>query len=128
MKKRVCTMLALLVSQVALGATIEGVSPSQAAQMQQSNEAVILDVREMDEWNAGHIAGAIHIPLGEMQGRMSEIARYKNSSVITQCRSGTRSEKAAQALKQAGFSSVYNLEGGINAWQKADLAIEQKAK
>ena len=99
-------MFALLMSQVALGATIERVSPSQAAQMQQSNEAVILDVRETDEWNAGHIAGAIHIPLGEMQGRMSEIARYKNSSVITQCRSGTRSEKAAQApcLAAGGLS------------------------
>ncbi len=124
MKKIVLAVLALLSGQSAMSATIENVSPSEAAQMQSAEKAIIVDVRETDEWNAGHIAGAIHIPLSEVKNRVAELAQYKDSPVITQCRSGVRSAKAAEVLKNAGFSAVYNLEGGINAWQKAALAVQ----
>ncbi|MEY2666702.1 MAG: hypothetical protein RLZZ384_873 [Pseudomonadota bacterium] len=125
MKKILFTIMALFSGQNVMSAAIESVSPIEAAAMQNERHAVIVDVRETDEWNAGHIAGAIHIPLSDVKNRVTELEKYKDSPVITQCRSGARSAKAAEVLKNAGFSAVYNLDGGINAWQKAALDIQQ---
>ena len=125
MKKILLLLGSLLGSSALLAESVPAVSPQQAAEMQLQQQAIIIDVRENDEWNAGHIAGAIHIPLGEIQSRITELTKYQNSSIITQCRSGARSAKAANMLKVAGFTNVRNLDGGLNAWQKADLKIQQ---
>lgn len=125
MKKILVAIIALLGGQNVMSASIESVSPNEASKMQHERNAIIIDVRETDEWNAGHIAGAIHIPLSDVKNRVTELEKYKDSPVITQCRSGVRSAKAAEVLKNAGFSAVYNLDGGINAWQKAALDIQQ---
>lgn len=95
---------------------LASVTPKQAATMFAEKQAIILDVRERDEWQAEHIAGAIHIPLAQVETRLSELAQYKDSTVIVQCRSGKRSAKAASTLRSAGFTQVYNLTGGIVAW------------
>jgi rhodanese-related sulfurtransferase len=124
--KRILLLLSSLLGSTALFAeALPSVSPQQAVQMQAQQKAVILDVRENDEWNAGHIAGAIHIPLGEISNRIGELTKYQNHPVITQCRSGARSAKAADILTKAGFNNVHNMDGGLNAWQKADLHIQQ---
>lgn len=100
---------------------ITNISPQQSAAMLAEQKAIIVDVREDDEWNEQHIAGAIHIPLGQVESRLSELAQYKNSTVIVQCRSGKRSAKAAGILIDAGFSQILNLDGGILAWGGAGL-------
>ncbi len=124
--KKILLLLASLLGNSALFAeSVPAVSPQQAAQMQSEKNAVIVDVRENDEWNAGHIAGAIHIPLGDISSRITELTKYQNQPVITQCRSGARSAKAADMLIKAGFNNVHNMEGGITAWQKADLKTIQ---
>lgn len=99
----------------------EAVTPKQAAGMQSENKAIIVDVREDDEWEEHHIPGAIHIPLAQLNNRLTELEPYKNSPVITQCKGGKRSAQAQLALKSAGFSKVYNMEGGIMAWDKEGL-------
>lgn len=104
--------------------SFENISPKQAAAQFSEKKAVILDVREDQEWQENHIPGAIHIPLGQLQARLSELESYKNSPVITQCRSGGRSAQAADQLKTAGFANVYNMSGGLNAWEKAGLTIQ----
>jgi rhodanese-related sulfurtransferase len=126
MMKAILLLLSSLFASSALFAeSAPIVSPQQAAEMQSQQNAVIIDVRENDEWNAGHIAGAIHIPLGEMPNRLPELAKYQNQSIVVQCRSGARSAKAADILLKAGFPHVHNMDGGLNAWQKADLKIQQ---
>lgn len=100
------------------------ISPAQAATQLSEKKAVIIDVREDQEWQESHIPGAIHIPLGQLQSRLSELEPYKNSPVITQCRSGGRSVKAADQLKTAGFSNVHSMDGGIKAWGKAGLTTQ----
>ncbi len=92
--------------------------------MYTGNKAVIVDVREDDEWTEHHIQGAIHIPLAQLDARLAELAPYKNSPIITQCRSGKRSAQAQTVLKSAGFSKVYSLDGGIQAWDEQGLATE----
>ncbi len=125
MKKILLLLSSLLGSTALFAESVPAVSVQQAAQMQAQQKAIILDVRENDEWNAGHIAGAIHIPLGEISTRVGELVKYQNQPVITQCRSGARSAKAADILAKSGFTNVHNMDGGLNAWQKADLHIQQ---
>ncbi len=103
---------------------IESISPKEASAMYAEKKAVIVDVREDSEWNEQHIPGAIHIPLAQLNERLSELKQYKDSPVITQCKSGGRSAKALDELKSAGFSKVYNMDGGIMAWDKAGLKTE----
>ncbi|MGV8898403.1 MAG: rhodanese-like domain-containing protein [Burkholderiaceae bacterium] len=89
----------------------------------QSRGALLLDVREVSEYAAGHAPGSTLIPLGLLQQRLAEIAGHKNQPVAVICRSGSRSAKAVKILEQAGFSAVANVEGGMNAWQKAGLPV-----
>ena len=83
--------------------------------------AVALDVREHDEWAAGRIAGALHIPMGELGLRQEEIPGDR--LLIAVCRSGSRSEAVTGALLRAGYEAE-NLAGGMEAWQAAGLPIE----
>jgi rhodanese-related sulfurtransferase len=75
--------------------------------------ALLLDVREPNEWDAGHVEGARWIPLGDLAARYEELPRDREIVVI--CRSGGRSAKATDALVQLGFSAM-NLAGGTQAW------------
>jgi adenylyltransferase/sulfurtransferase len=75
----------------------------------------VLDVREPHEYPIANL-GAPLIPVGTIESRIAEIAAHKNDEVIVHCRSGARSQKAALALKAAGFTNVHNLTGGILAW------------
>ncbi len=94
------------------------VSPAQASQMQASG-ALILDVREQDEWDAGHVEGATLIPLGELANRLSELPQ--DTQIIVMCKSGNRSAKGRDLLLANGFTQVTSLAGGITAWIEAGL-------
>lgn len=83
----------------------------------------IVDVRELDEWRDGHIPGAIHIPLGELAGRRSELD--PDRPIVTVCRSGKRSLNAAQQLTQAGFPAVASMAGGMLAWRHDNQPVER---
>ena len=79
-------------------------------------DALVLDVREADEWEAGHVPGALHIPLRELGARYLEIERA--SAVYVICRSGQRSDRAARALAGAGWYA-HNVADGMIGWQAA---------
>src|SRR5256885_3140714 len=76
----------------------------------------LLDVREPDEWAAGHIAGSQHIPLGELRERLAEVP--KDTVILAVCRHVNRSEAAARGLRTLGYAAE-NLEGGVTAWKQA---------
>lgn len=80
--------------------------------------ALLLDVREKNEWDAGHIDGAMHIPMNEIPERIDDIAL--DTPVIAVCRSGARSGKVTEWLRQKGYD-VENLEGGMQAWAAEGL-------
>jgi hydroxyacylglutathione hydrolase/adenylyltransferase/sulfurtransferase len=89
------------------------VTPEQAAEAMAEGSAQVVDVREQYEWDAGHIEGVRHIPLGSLQGAAGSIERGR--PVIFSCRTGARSTMAAQAFRGAGYRA-FNLEGGIEQW------------
>ena len=129
-KKRVTPLiLAMLVLLTACSPSdtpsINKVTASEASQMVENNNAIIIDVRNQSEWDAGHIPGAIHIPLSEVKDRIPELIVYKDRPLVMQCYSGKRSAKAAGILQQAGFDNVSNMTGGISAWSAAKLPLEK---
>jgi rhodanese-related sulfurtransferase len=94
------------------------VSVQEAADAAASDSVLLLDVREDDEWQAGHAAVAAHMPLS----RLDVSAVPTDRPVIAVCRSGNRSGKAAAALAQAGVD-VVNMAGGMTAWAAAGLSV-----
>ena len=101
-------------------------SPVEAVRVINQDDALVLDVREDNEVASGRIGGAKHIPLGSLKKRMGDIEKYKDKPVVVYCRSGNRSASAAQQLTAAGVEDVVNLQGGIQAWQSANMPIKKK--
>jgi rhodanese-related sulfurtransferase len=105
---------------------IPQVGINEAVQLINRRDAHVLDVREAGEFGAGHIGGARNIPLGTLKSRLGEIDKWKDQPVLVHCATGSRSHGAATALKAAGFKDVFNLRGGLGAWQQAGMPVEKK--
>ncbi|WP_067451545.1 rhodanese-like domain-containing protein [Actinomadura macra] len=84
-------------------------------------EGYLLDVREQEEWDAGHVPGAVHIPMGQLGDRASEVPRDQEVFVI--CRSGARSAQVTVALNQAGWLTR-NVDGGMKRWAEVGRPME----
>lgn len=93
------------------------------AAVKDTEDVLVLDVREQWEYDEGHIPGVTLIPMNEVSGRLSEIPTDK--PVIVTCRSGNRSGQVTEFLRQQGFDNVHNMEGGILAWEAAGLPVEK---
>jgi rhodanese-related sulfurtransferase len=87
--------------------------------------AVLLDVRETQEFEGGRLPNAVHIPLSQLDSRGSELARSSGRPVVAYCMSGNRSRMASKALARVGFKDIYNLRGGYRAWKDAGLPVEK---
>lgn len=101
-------------------------SPAQATQLINREDAQVLDVREQAEWAKGHIHGARHLPSGEIAQRVGELEKFRTKPLIVVCASGQRSASASGALRKAGFEKVFALDGGIGAWEQAGLPLTKK--
>jgi rhodanese-related sulfurtransferase len=105
---------------------IAQLSVNEAVLLINRRDAHVLDVREPGEFSAGHIGGARNIPLGTLKSRLGEIDKWKEQPVLLHCATGNRSQGAAATLKAAGFKDVFNLRGGLGAWQQAGMPVEKK--
>lgn len=112
-------------------AAVPRVAPSQAHEMAARGEAVILDVRELNEVQAsGKAQGAIHIPRGSLEWRADEAAPShdknlsRDKTVIVYCAAGSRAALAGKTLKDMGYKTVLNL-GGFKDWAEAGLPVER---
>lgn len=98
---------------------------AEALQLINHKNALVLDIREENEFNAGHILNSRLIPLGKLSERIGELERYRERPIVVVCRSGQRTTAACALLGKQGFGQVYNLAGGVLAWQKAGLPLEK---
>jgi rhodanese-related sulfurtransferase len=103
--------------------SVTEVTPEEARAKQKAG-AVVVDVREPSEWNAGTIPGAVLIPLGRLAAQAQELDASRE--IITVCRSGSRSKSAAQILQRAGFAHVESMAGGMMSWQQRQFPIKRK--
>lgn len=101
-------------------------STMEVVQLMNRKPTLLLDVREDREFEEGHIKDARQIPLGQINNRAGEIEKYKNKNVVAYCRTGHRSASACARLRKLGFESVYNLRGGITAWQRDNLPLSRR--
>ena len=101
-------------------AKIRQISVEEARQMLESPGVVVLDVRESEEWRQGHLPQAIGIPRGFLELRVEEKIPDRNTPIIVQCASGTRSLLAARTLREMDYENLYNLKGGFTAWKARD--------
>jgi len=100
-------------------------SVAEAVQLINRQDAQVVDVRESGEFNGGHIVDARHIPVGQIGERTKELEKFKDKPIVLVCASGNRSASAAGALKKAGFTQVWSLAGGMNAWQQAGMPVKK---
>ena len=104
---------------------IKNANAAQTVQLLNRENGVVVDVCEPKEFSAGHVPNAINFPLSSMKDRLRDLDKYKNKPVIVSCRSGNRSMKGAVLLRKHGFPTVYNLSGGLQAWERDNLPVEK---
>ncbi|MBI1759191.1 MAG: rhodanese-like domain-containing protein [Actinobacteria bacterium] len=83
-------------------------------------DALLLDVREPDEWSAGRVKDSLHVPMGQVPARLADIPADRRIVVV--CRSGGRSARVTEFLRQHGYDAV-NLNGGLQAWDRAGRSL-----
>jgi rhodanese-related sulfurtransferase len=86
-----------------------------------ADQPLVVDVREPDEWAAGHIAQAQHIPLGQLAAHISEMPHDRD--IVLVCHAGMRSERATVLLRRAGYDRAINMTGGMEVWEGHHLPI-----
>lgn len=92
------------------------ITPETAKKMMETEKVVVIDVREASEFAAGHVKGAVNVPLSTMKpGMKLEAAPDVNAKILVQCKSGVRAEKASKMLVEAGYKNVYNFYG-VSQW------------
>src|SRR5688572_32208755 len=101
------------------------VGPTEAVQLINRRDAVVIDVRDAAEYKSGHITNARHIPEGEIDSRMKELEKVKSRPIIVSCARGNRSLNVANRLRKLGFAEVFSLRGGLAAWQAASMPLEK---
>jgi rhodanese-related sulfurtransferase len=100
---------------------ITEISPPEAAAKSKSGEAMIVDVREKDEWDEEHIPDAIHMSRGTIELDIEEKVPDANAMIICHCGGGGRSALAAESLQKMGYKNVHSMAGGFKAWKAAGL-------
>ena len=101
-----------------LATTRTEISELDARGAQDLTGAVWVDVREGDEWQEGHIPGAVHVPRGHLESRIEGVAPDRSAEVVLYCASGNRSVFAAKTLEGLGYEHVHSLVGGITDWKR----------
>ena len=111
---------AMQISNMGSGQYPSEINVSQASDLR-AQGAFILDVRQPEEWTQFHIPGATLIPLGDLPNRLNEVP--KDKEVVVVCRTGHRSAQGRDILKNAGFTKVTSMAGGVTQWQTAGLPL-----
>lgn len=121
MKRMISMILAMLLVLAGCGGkevknNYQQITQEDAKKMMDTQEVIILDVREQDEYDAGHISDALLLPLGTISGKTAAtVIPELDSVVLVYCRSGNRSKTASSALAELGYTNIYEF-GGINTW------------
>ena len=115
----------MLFLPVMQGAATAGLSAPQAVQMINREKALVIDVCSAEEYAAGHLIGARHVPLDQLEQQLAAVAKNKTQPLILVCASGMRSKRAVAVAKKLGYEQAHSLTGGLKAWKEANLPVEK---
>jgi rhodanese-related sulfurtransferase len=101
-------------------------STTQAVRMMNQG-ALVIDLRGKELYDAGHIVDARNVPAAELESQADSLKKWRDRNVITYCDSGANGASAARSLVKLGFTKVFNLQGGLNAWVKDNLPLAKTA-
>ena len=118
-------LAALAVVAVELKERLSGFAALSAVQAVRlmNQGALVLDLRSKEAFEAGHIGDARNIPASELESSVDSLKKWRDRAVITYCDSGVSAGSAVRTLTKLGFTKVFNLEGGVNAWIKDNLPL-----
>jgi molybdopterin/thiamine biosynthesis adenylyltransferase/rhodanese-related sulfurtransferase len=103
---------------------ISEIDATHARERIESGEPVVVDVREQDEWDEGHIPGAVHVPRGNLESRIERLAPDTSRPVVVYCSAGNRSAFAAKTLTDLGYEDVVSLAGGFTDWKRNGFPVQ----
>lgn len=109
---------------IARGARGGGISPAEGVRLMNREKAVLIDVRETEEFAAGHAVASKNIPLATLEGDKS-LPKNKTLPIVLMCATGARASRAAGILRKLGHENVQAIAGGLTAWREAQLPIEK---
>ncbi len=104
-------------------ARVKEIDAANAIMEKRKPGTVFLDVREPNEWNLGHVPGAIHVPRGQLEGKIEGVLD-RDKEIVVYCAGGSRSALAADTLQQMGYRHVTSLKGGFRGWAEGGGEIE----
>ena len=120
----VVTMAAIIFYHQRTGS--KSVGPQGAVALINRRDAVVVDVRDKKEFEAGHIVDAVNIPLAKLKAGLNQIKKYKERPLVVVCKLGQQSPQAVKTLEEEGYNEVYRLNGGISEWKAQSLPLVQK--
>ena len=92
--------------------------------LERGEEVSVVDVREPEEWEAGHVPGAKHLPRGLLEYKVADELPNKDARIVVHCALGGRGALAAKSLQEMGYTNVANMEGGVKAWRENGYETE----
>jgi rhodanese-related sulfurtransferase len=102
-----------------------GLSPDGAVTLINREKAVVVDVCEVEEFAAGHVGGAKNVPLNQLEEKLAATVKNKTLPLILVCQTGARSARAVAIAKKLGYENTQSVQGGLKAWQTANLPVEK---
>jgi rhodanese-related sulfurtransferase len=116
---------ALLLWPLVKGAGGGALSPAGAVQLINRERGVVVDIREPEEFSAGHVGGARNVPLGQFEQRLPEVVKNKTVPLILVCASGGRAARAEAIARKLGYDKAQAMAGGLKSWKEANLPVEK---
>jgi rhodanese-related sulfurtransferase len=120
-------ILGLLIYDLLAGSQ-GSLEPLEAVDLINHQDAVVVDVRPAADFTKGHIINAINIPMNGFAKQIGVLEKHRERPIVLNCRSGAQSSQACRQLRKQGFATVYNLRGGILAWESASLPVTRKGR
>jgi rhodanese-related sulfurtransferase len=120
------TALALLLwPMVSGGGGAGSLTPTEAVQLINREKAAVIDICSAEEYAAGHIGQAKHVPIDELEKRLAQVVKNKATPLLMVCASGVRSKRAVGVAKKLGYEKVHSLAGGLGAWRAAAMPVQK---
>lgn len=119
-------LILLLIEEARSKGLLGQIGPQELVQMINRESAVVVDIRNREAFQEGHIVGAVNFPQAELEKDFTKLSKYKDQPIVVVCAMGQKAGDVAIKLKKQNYQRVYALSGGMNAWKNAQMPLVKK--